>query len=213
PMQRRLGEHFGSFMRDFLLKDGDAVRPDEVYQEWRKRLGPLDEEDIRNVLRDLAAWSQEYDQILHPERQADPSIKQRLQWLTAWSRTLQESIDPLLLRIHADHRRGDLTAEQAHTLYVAVESFLVRRAFTSSPAIDENQLLINLYNEGRNEANRADWFLQGLSRPQVGWPTDDDFKSGIVRYPIYFGSHPDRRKLILQALEDSFSHRAPLRYD
>src|SRR5215813_12256902 len=128
PMQRRLGERFDSFMRDFLLKDGDAVRPDEVYQEWRKRLGPLDEEDIRNVLRDLAAWSQEYDQILHPERQPDPSIKQRLQWLTAWSRTLQESIDPLLLRIHADHRRGDLTAEQAHTLYVAVESFLVRRA-------------------------------------------------------------------------------------
>src|SRR6266542_1761565 len=101
PMQRRLGERFDAFMRDFLLKDGDPVRPDEVYQEWRKRLGPLQEEDIREVLRELAEWSLEYDQLLHPERQTDTSLRNRLQWLNAWSKTLPQTIDPLLLRVHA----------------------------------------------------------------------------------------------------------------
>ncbi|HEY3062195.1 MAG TPA: DUF262 domain-containing protein [Chloroflexota bacterium] len=210
PMQRRLGERFDAFMRDFLLKDGDAVRPDEVYQEWRKRLGPLDEDDIRAILHELAAWSLEYDQILHPERETDAGVRQQLSWLTAWSRTLQQSIDPLLMRIHSDYRKTTLSAAQAQQIFTALSSFLVRRAFASTPAIEENQLLIGLYNDA---ASDADAFVQALSRPQVGWPSDADFAEGVLRYPLYFGSHPDRRKLILQALEDSFTHRMPIRYE
>jgi len=30
---------------------------------------------------------------------------------------------------------------------------------------------------------------------------------------LYFASHPDQRKLILEALEDSFAHHAPVRYE
>ena len=106
PMQSRLGERFDDYMRDFLLKEGQPVRPDEVYQEWRKRLGPLDEEGIRDVLRELAAWSLEYDQILHPQREADAEVRKRLQRLTAWSKTVPYQFNPLLLRLHADYRRG-----------------------------------------------------------------------------------------------------------
>lgn len=213
PMQRRLGERFDPFMRDFLLKDGDPVRADEVYQEWRKRLGPLGEDDIRAILHDLAAWSLEYDQILHPERETNPSVRQRLAWLTAWSRTLPQSIDPLLMRIHADYRKGDLSADQAHEIFTALASFLVRRAFASTPASDDNAVLVGLYKDASRELDRTSSFLSALSRPHIGWPNDADFLSGVVHYPLYFGSHPDRRTLILQALEDSFTHRLPIRYD
>ena len=79
PMQSRLGERFDDYMRDFLLKDGQPIRPDEVYQEWRKRLGPLDEEGIRSVLRELAEWSLEYDQILNPRRETDAEVRAQLQ--------------------------------------------------------------------------------------------------------------------------------------
>ena len=40
-----------------------------------------------------------------------------------------------------------------------------------------------------------------------------DFQDGIVRYPLFFASHPDQRKLMLEALEDSYEHRAPVRFD
>jgi hypothetical protein len=213
PMQRRLGDRFDAFMRDFLLKDGEPVRPDEVYQEWRKRLGPLSEDDIRTILNDLAAWSLEYDQILHPERGADPAVRKRLEWLTAWSKTLQQTIDPLLMRIHADFRRGDLSSEQAQAIFGGLASFLVRRSFGSAPATDENALLIGLYNDAAREADRTETFLKALSRPQIGWPNDADFLASVQNYPLYFGSHPDRRKLILQALEDSYQHRVPIRYE
>lgn len=213
PMQRRLGDRFDAFMRDFLLKDGDPVRPDEVYQEWRKRLGPLGEEDIRAILQELAAWSLEYDQILHPERATDPLVRAHLAWLTQWSRTLPQTIDPLLMRIHADYRKGELTSEQAHQMFTALASYLVRRSFTAAPAQDDNALLIGLYNEAARQTDRTASFVAALARPQLGWPADADFANGIVTYPLYFGSHPDRRKLILQALEDSYTHRLPIRYE
>src|SRR5260370_653372 len=83
PMEGRLGERFDDYMRDFVLKEGQPVRPDDVYQEWRKRLGPLDEEDIRSVLREVAEWAVEYGQILHPQREGDADVRKRLQRLTA----------------------------------------------------------------------------------------------------------------------------------
>ena len=212
PMQRRLGERFDDYMRDYLLKEGTPVKADEVYQEWRKRLGPLDEEAIRAVLRDLAAWSLEYDQILHPQRESDAGVRKRLERLGAWSRTVVHPFEPLLLRLYADYRRGELSAEGLREVLLGIESFFVRRLFTAAPPTDENQLLIGLYNAASREPDRAAAFLEALSRPQLGWPDDAEFLDGVVRYPLYFGSHPDQRKLILQALEEHAPHRTPVQF-
>ncbi len=215
PMQSRLGERFDDYMRDFLLKDGQPIRPDEVYQEWRKRLGPLDEEGIRSVLRELAEWSLEYDQILNPRRETDAEVRVQLQRLTAWSKTVPYQFNPLLLRLHADYRRGSLSASEIKDIFRAIESLFVRRLFASGPVRDENQLLIEVYDQATGLAgtDRASAFISALSRPQLGWPDDADFTEGIVRYPLYFGSHPDQRKLVLEALEDSFAHATPVRYE
>lgn len=213
PMQSRLGERFDDYMRDFLLKDGRPLRPDEVYQEWRKRLGPLDDESIRAVLRDLADWSLEYDQILHPQRESDAEVRHLLQRLTAWSKTVPYQFNPLLLRLHADYRRGVLTADQVKDIFRAIESLFVRRLFAAGQARDDNQLLIELYDQAVQHTNPARSFVSELSRPQFGWPDNADFTDGIVRYPLYFASHPDQRKLVLEALEDSCTHRAPVRYE
>jgi hypothetical protein len=78
---------------------------------------------------------------------------------------------------------------------------------------DENQLLIELYNAASTAAEREATFVEALSRPQVGWPDDADFTDGITRYPLYFASHPDQRKLMLEALEASYPHRGPVRFD
>ena len=136
PMQPRLGERFDDYMRDFLLKEGQAVRPDEVYQEWRKRLGPLGEDDIRAILRDLAAWSVgriRPDPAPQNAKQT-AGVRTNLQRLTAWSHTLPYQFDPLLMRLHTDYRQGGgLSAEQAQRGLLPVASFLVRRAFTRRP--------------------------------------------------------------------------------
>jgi hypothetical protein len=213
PMQSRLGERFDDYMRDFLLKEGQPVRPDEVYQEWRKRLAPLDEEGIRDVLRDLAAWSLEYDQILHPQRESDTQVRKRLQRLTIWSKTAPYQFNPLLLRLHADYRRGSLSAEQVTRLFLAIESMLVRRLFVGAPSRDDNQLLIELYDGVSETEDRSEAFVEALARPQLGWPDDGDFTDGILRHPLFFASHPDQRKSVFEALEDSYEHRSAVRYE
>jgi hypothetical protein len=213
PMQARLSDRFDDYMRDYLLKEGQAVRPDEVYQEWRKRLAPLDEEGVRDVLRDLAAWSLEYDQVLHPHRESDVEVRRRLQRLTAWSKTVPSQFLPLLLRLHSDYRRGTLSAEQVTRIFVAIESLFVRRLFVNAPVRDENQLLIQVYNTTSSAEDRANAFVEALARPEVGWPRDDDFVEGVMRLPLYFASHPDQRKAIAEAIEDSYDHRAPVRYE
>jgi uncharacterized protein with ParB-like and HNH nuclease domain len=213
PMQRRLGERLDDYMRDFLAKDGAPVRPNEVYQEWRRRLAQASEDDIRSALTDLAEWSVEYDQILHPQRETDPQVRKRLHRLSLWSNSVTRSFKPFLLRLQADYRRGELNAEQITSLFLAIESFFVRRLFTAAPATDENQLLIELYNQASRHSDTSERFIDELSRPNVGWPDDGDFVQGIVRYPLYFASRSDQPKLILEALEDSFDHRAMIQYD
>jgi len=213
PMQSRLGERFDDYMRDFLLKEGEPIRPDEVYQEWRKKLGPLGEDEIRAVLKELGEWSLTYDQILHPQRESDVEVRKYLQRLTAWSKTVPFQFNPFLLRLHSDYRRGALSAEQVKHILVATESLFVRRLFTSAPVRDDNQLLIGIYDAASGQADRAEAFAQALSRGQLGWPDDADFVAGVARYPLFFASHPDQRKLILEALEDSYGHRAPVKYE
>src|SRR5438552_9809921 len=95
----------------------------------------------------------------------------------------------------------------------SIEAMFVRGLFTGAPVRDDNQLLIELYAAASTQSDRAEALAQALSRPQIGWPDDADFVEGIVRYPLYFASHPDQRKLVMEALEDSYAHRSAVRYD
>ena len=58
----------------------------------------------------------EYDQILHPQREGDAEVRKRLQRLTTWSKTVPYQFNPLLLRMHADYRRGALSAKDVSRL-------------------------------------------------------------------------------------------------
>ena len=200
PMQARLGERFDDYMRDFLLKEGQPVRPDEVYQEWRKRLGPLDEEGIRDVLRELAAWSLEYDQILHPQREADVDVRRRLQRLTAWSKTVPYQFNPLLLRLHADYRRGGLTAEQVTRLFLAIESLLVRRLFTWRTGARRQPVADRAVRRRRGRGGPRGGVC-GVAREtaaRVAQTTRTSPKASFG-YPLYFASHPEQRKLVARS--------------
>ncbi|MDE3076961.1 MAG: hypothetical protein KGJ86_16210, partial [Chloroflexota bacterium] len=75
-----------------------------------------------------------------------------------------------------------------------------------------NQLFLDLYRQRSGQPDAADAFVQALSRPHCGWPADGEFREGVLRYPLFLGSHPDHRRLILEALEDSFPHRVPASY-
>ena len=39
------------------------------------------------------------------------------------------------------------------------------------------------------------------------WPDDLEFRAGILRYPLYTGSRAEQRRVILEALEESYKHK------
>ena len=141
PMQRRLGDRFDAFMRDFLLKEGEPVRPDEVYQEWRKRLGPLGEDDIRASR--CTSWPRGRSNTTRSSTRSassDPPSASAAVAHRLVEDPAADQFDPLLLRINADYRRGELTAEQAQQIFTgdrarsssAARSLGARRATKTS---------------------------------------------------------------------------------
>jgi hypothetical protein len=56
-------------------------------------------------------------------------------------------------------------------------------------------------------------FREALAHARHGWPDDDEFREAVATYPLFFRSHPDQRKLILEALEESYPHRQPAGYE
>lgn len=211
PMQTRLGDALDSFMHHYLAKDGEDVRAEEVYQSWRKRLAPLDVAGVKAVLRDLAVWAAEYDRLLHLGREPHGELRQRLEWLSAWSTTLREPLVPFLLLVSADHRRGKLSESDAAAVLQAAQSILARRLFTSASGSDENRLLVELYTQAAAEDERVEAFMTALSQPALGWPTDDELREAMATYRLYPRSHAEQRQLLLIALEESYPQPKPLR--
>jgi hypothetical protein len=210
PMQSRLGESLDTFMHDYLAKDGEDVRSEEVYQSWRRRLATVDVEGVKAVLRDLADWSIEYDRLLHLNREPDTEARRRLQWLSSWSETLRQPLLPFLLLVQSDIRHGALTADSSAALLQAVQSFLARRVFTSASEADEDQQLVELYNRALNEPDPAEAFIKALSQPALGWPTDDELRASMLSYRLYPRSHAEQRQLLLMALEETYPQ--PMRF-
>jgi hypothetical protein len=209
-MQLRLGKRFDDFMRDFLVKEGEPVKADEVYNGWRRRLGPMSHAQIRDVLQDLSDWSVEYDQLLHPNREPDQAARNHLDRLMRWSETVGGKLHPFLLRVYGDYRRHKLPSGDLQEALLAAESYLVRRLFLNPPAVDENLLFMDLYKQSGSSGSA---FATALSSARFNWPSDTEFRDAAVRYPLYFGSHPDQRLLILRSIEDTFQHRFTVQYE
>jgi uncharacterized protein DUF262 len=197
PMQTLLGERSDDFMRDALVKEGGPVRGDEVYQGWRKRLDPLSAAEVGAVLRDLRRWADDYAAVLHPDRETDPEVRRRLERLGVWADTVVHSFRPFLLKAYGER------AEGLGEMLAAVESYLVRRLFVSPGVSDDNQLFLSLYGPS---------LVDELSKPEHGWPDDDAFREAVVRCPLWFRSHPEQRRLILDALESGRTDRLDIEF-
>ncbi len=209
PMQTRLGDSFDEFMRDALVKEGSVVRDDEVYQGWRQRLAPRSAEEVKSALKELAAAAADYDGLLHPQREPDPGVRRRLELMTTWSNAAFHSLRPFLLQLYAEYKGGGIDGASVEQVLLAVESFLVRRLFVSTPPADESRLLIELYQHSParpSPGSKGAAFWEALSRPEWGWPGDEEFREAVVRCPLFFRSHPDQRRLVMKALEESYPH-------
>lgn len=207
PMEDSLGKAMDEFIRDFLVRDGEFVRDSDVYQVWKLSLDDLPAEQVQEKMGVLGKFSEFYSLLLTPNRESDGEVAKALTRLNRWGGT---TVYPFLLNLYEAISQQKLSKSGLSRILNMIESFLVRRAFANVPTNALNRIFIRLYAQLPPGDDLVDATRAALSSPGLRWPTDNDFMRHIPFYPLYRDSRPEQRKLILQALEESFEHKEPV---
>lgn len=206
PMAASLpGAALDDFIRDYLVKDGQFVRGEDVYRTYKKRLEVLDVDQVGSELVELASFSAYYATFLQPSREADHGIRLRLENLSRWGGT---TAYPFLLNVWNDEHQSECTKGDLAEVLWLIESFLVRRLFANVPTNELNRLFIRLYQQLGPE---RDYYVTrvwvALSRSGLRWPGNEEFMAGILKYPLYTDSRAEQRRFILETLEREYGHK------
>lgn len=189
-------ESLTRFYRVYLMRDGEYVKKNGVYDAFRKRVDEFPSElaEIVNYYSDL------YLSIKRPEsanREWLQRCLERKQYLDIGT------ADPLVLNLLDQWELGMISDSEMKKIFRGLESFAIRRSIcgestrgyyqvfpASIKAIDENNVSESLFN-----------YLYGR-----GWPEDEQFKSNFVTFDIY-SREKDKCRLILETLQRSHGHK------
>ena len=200
PMQELLGSALESFFRYEYMSGGQFVREGDVYQAWKKRLDPLESEELVERLKYLARNARFYRRLIAPEDEPDDNIARGLARLNRWG---GQTVHTFLLNMYRRYDEGEVSADEYAEILKLIESFLVRRFFARIPTNQLNRLFIRLAQQlpggyGPVEATRL-----ALSDTGRRWPRDEAFREGVLRLPLFIEGRYEQRKLILETLEQS----------
>jgi hypothetical protein len=204
PLELRLGEHLEDFFRYEYMSSGDFVRESDVYFQWKRRLDKLSDGGVIEALNDLGERARYYERMVNPDTEPDLAVRVGFRRLNRWG---AQTMYPFLLFAYGEYNAGALDGSGFSSLLRVVESFLVRRLFAGVPTNALNRLFLRLGQQQPEGMNLLEGTTTVLSEPSRRWPTDDEFRQSIQRYPLYTDSRPDQRRLILETFEKSFGHK------
>ena len=205
PMQESLGSRLDEFAHDYFTKDGEFVRQGEVYRAAKRRLDGLPSADIEPSLRDMAWFGGRWKWIETPELEPHGPTRERLRTLKQFG---NDTVWPFVLNLYeARDRNGVLSAEEMTEVLRLLESFLVRRMFAGVPTNQLNRLFLRLWAQLPHEEAVPTEVRAALSETSRRWPRDEEFRADLETYPLYTDSRPSQRRLVLEALERSTSHK------
>jgi uncharacterized protein with ParB-like and HNH nuclease domain len=204
PMQNALGSALADFFRYRLMSSGEFVREGDVYYEWKRQLEKLTTDQLVQQLEQLARESAVYRRLIAPGDEPDLDIRQALTRLNRWG---AQTIYPFLLNLYWAYDGGSLDRSQVVGVLQLLESFLVRRLFANVPTNALNRLFLRLWQQLPRDRDVVTATHEVLSEPGRRWPNDDEFRRGILYFPLYLNGRPDQRRLILESLEENFGHK------
>jgi hypothetical protein len=213
PMQDRLVEKddLTEFIRHFLMKDSSIVKQGDVYLEMKARVDPLSTSTSALVgfLKTICRFSEYYERLLHPEREPNPKLRERLERL---NRIEVTTAYPFLLNLYHDLSEATLSEPQAIGILDILENFVIRRHVCNVPTNSLNKLFPALY----VQAKQADSLLEGVKNvlSTKNYPRDAEFVDRFISAKLYaVGERTTRTKLILERLEASYAHMEPVKFD
>lgn len=205
PMEILLKDELENFFWRYSLKDGTFVKRERTYSNLKVELETNTQKNVETELKKLHEYSKYYKNLVEPENEEDEEIRKRLIRHNRWEiRTAY----PFLLNIYKDHSEGIISSEKFCIILDMIESFVVRRFFCKEPTNKLNTLFIGIYSK-LDKSNPIESFLKLLVDD---WPDETRFKDGMASFPIY-QSGSEKCSLILERLEESFSHKERVNFD
>lgn len=210
PMEELLGDALEDFFRYEFLSSGEFVREGDVYQAWQRRLDPLSPNEVIEKLKYFSMRAGLYGRLVKPELEPDKGVADGLGRLKRWG---GQTMYPFLMSAYQKYSDGDLKPSDMVSVLRMIESFLVRRLFAGVPTNALNRLFTRLAYQLPQDAEFVAGVRHVLSMPSRRWPSDQELRSGILRYPLYTDSRAEQRRLILEAFELDHAHKEapPLR--
>lgn len=207
PTQEALEGSLDLFFRHAYMSGGRFVRESDVYRAWKADLDPVPAAELGARLRRLAAEAKDYRKLLEPEEEPDPRVSRGLSRLKRWG---GQTAYPFLLNVYRLYGAGEVSPGEVAGVLGTVESFLVRRFFAGVHTGQLNRLFMRLYQQLPEGPGLAEGTRAVLSEPSRRWPTDDAFREGLQRLPLYTDGRPGQRRLVLETLEESYGSKEPV---
>lgn len=205
PMQQRMEKELSPFVWRHLMKDGNLLRYDDVYEEMREYIDEGDETIVQQVLEDLDRYSQYYVKFWRPDPNEESlEVRAQFERLNAWE---VDVAYPFLLTAMHKRATGVITDEDLLQLLRMIESYVVRRSICGIPTNRLRRifaLMSNQVSDDKFVETCRDYLIDNE------WPTDDRFHEIFQTARIYVRSRLARARLILASLEKSFKHHEPI---
>ena len=205
PIEESLGKHLTEFLRYFVMKDGEVIRQNGIYELTKGRFSKLeDSHKIKAELLSMRQHAEAYERFVNPDREHRSAIADRL---TTFQDLDVSTCYPLLLRLFEFNRSGAATDLELEKCLRFIESYVVRRAIVGVPPNSLSRLFVSW---SKNVAptdvvTRVHSMIAGTTG-KGRWPGDDELKPAIQ-----LGSQYGRKwtRQILMRIEEGFGHKEP----
>lgn len=188
------------FYRDYLMRDGDYVRKNEIYIQFKERT----EQNPWDLIEELKDYAEYYTKIHRPEKVQEPEIKKNLKRI---NRLNVGTSYPLILHLFKKYDTRELSLEHFVRCLSVIESFVLRRSICELSSRSYNYWFPEAVRKiGEDTYPSLIKFLN-----EKGWPTDTELKESIIAFDIYVREH-EKCRLILEELEKSFEHKEPVQF-
>ena len=209
PMQEALKDSLTEFIRHFLvMNSGMAVKQSDVYFSLKETVS---RQDALESLRRLSQFAGYYEKLLYPDQEPNPDIGKALIRLNRIQVTIAY---PLLMRCYDDYYQNKLSVSDFLSIIRVIENFMIRRFVCNIPTNPLSSIFSSLYLQVINQ--NPDNFVDGLKRvlQSRNYPKDNDFKFNFMNAKLYgSGDRIAKTKLILESLEEYYSHTEQVPFD
>jgi uncharacterized protein with ParB-like and HNH nuclease domain len=202
PMQEQLGSSIDDFFWRYSMRAGELTVQDDVFDDTKKSLDPLPDDEMIPQLRDFHKFSNFYLRVKDPNQyEASPKIRDQLIRLNNWEVNVSY---PFLLALVAKHSEDQISDEDLTAVLGLIESFVVRRTICGVPTNRLRRIFAGMSAQCRYSevVGSCHEYLLGNQ-----WPNDDEFSEKLFGYRLYNPSRLSRARLILETLESSFGHK------